>query len=98
MALTAAVFTLVYAGANFVLLFMNLLLPLAVVIVDAAMTLFWMIALAGLGEVGVLQLPCSGFRDDLIIPCQCTKAAFGISFLALYALSSSLSKVVKKGN
>ena len=96
MTITAAVFTMVYVGVNFVLFFMNLLLPLAIVIVDAIITVFWVIALAGLGDSKFLPVSCTYTEYDIFfisitytsIPCRVVKASFGISFLLLCAYSS----------
>ena len=103
MTITAAVFTMVYVGVNFVLFFMNLLLPLAVVIVDAVITVFWVIALAGLGDTKYLPLSCTytdyGYFLSYTytsVPCRVVKAAFGISFLLLYVYSYLLRRWTRR--
>lgn len=90
MTLTAAIFTIFYAITNFVLLSKNRLLPVAIVVVDSLITVFWITALGGLGATKYLSQSCSPFGSlfGLGISCQLVKAAFGISFLILYACPS----------
>ncbi|KAL7272476.1 hypothetical protein RUND412_004707 [Rhizina undulata] len=49
-ALTTALLTIFYAGANVVLYFTDMLLPLAVVCADAFLWVFWLVSVAGSGN------------------------------------------------
>jgi len=101
MALVTALFTIIYFGINLFLLFSNLLLPLAIVIVDAFLLVFWLICIAGFGASGVLSSNCQisveyysySFDYDFtgtLIPCEVAKATFGISFIIFLLFIGSL--------
>lgn len=94
MALVSSLFTIIYVVINFFLLFANLLLPLAIVIVDAFLLVFWLISMAGFGASGFLATDCSyeigygygwsvSYSTGTWVPCEVSKAIFGISFIVL---------------
>ncbi|KAG0634503.1 hypothetical protein HOY80DRAFT_522365 [Tuber brumale] len=100
MTLVSALFTLIYVGINFFLLFSNLLLPLAITITDAFLAVFWLISMAGTGDSGVLSMSnCEvtgiDFYSISIITytstvCQVSKASFALSFLLMLLFIGSL--------
>lgn len=92
MALVSAIFSIIYVGINFFLLFSNLLLPLAITITDAFLAVFWLISMAGTADSGYLAVKdCEFFTTDFLFTyytftstvCQVSKAAFGLSFLLM---------------
>jgi len=99
MALVSALFSIIYVGINFFLLFSNLLLPLAITITDAFLAVFWLISMAGAADSGYLAVKNCEFA--LLIDvfsyisftstvCQVIKAAFALSFLLMLLFIGSL--------
>lgn len=92
MGLVTALFTLIWVAVTFVLLFMGLLLPLAVVCVDAFLLLFYLISMAGVGDSGFVSNSCSlsgydswfGFYDAGTADyCLVSKAVFAFELLSM---------------
>jgi len=97
MALVSAIFSIIYVGINFFLLFSNLLLPLAITITDAFLAVFWLISMAGTADSGFLAVKDCEFvatTTDFFwsyttsfyfksTVCQVSKAAFALSFLLM---------------
>ncbi|RPB05115.1 hypothetical protein L873DRAFT_1798088 [Choiromyces venosus 120613-1] len=98
MSLVSALFSIIYIGINFFLLFTNLLLPLAITVTDAFLAILWLISMAGTGASGVLEInDCKFYTTDFFvvytwtsIACQVSKASFAISFLLLLLFIGSL--------
>lgn len=65
MAVFVALFSALWVGANFALYLRAQLLPLAVVVGDAFITLFLLITVAGTGASGLLSSSCSFGGLDL---------------------------------
>jgi len=103
MALVSALFTIIYFAINLALLFTNLLLPLAIVIVDAFLLVFWLISMAGIGASGVLSSSCkvdtytvdyyyyySYSGTETNTTCEVAKGIFGMSFIIFLLFIGSL--------
>ncbi|CUS09400.1 unnamed protein product [Tuber aestivum] len=92
--LVSALFSLIYIGINFFLLFSNLLLPLAITITDAFLAVFWLISMAGTGDSGILSVSDCGdyyyFYAYLSTVCQVSKASFALSLLLMLLFIGSL--------
>ncbi|PWW79012.1 hypothetical protein C7212DRAFT_356225 [Tuber magnatum] len=91
--LVSALFSLIYIGINFFLLFSNLLLPLAITITDAFLAVLWLVSMAGTGDSGYLAI------SDCVIGwyytytstlCQVSKASFALSFILMLLFIGSL--------
>lgn len=96
MALVSALFSLIYVGINFFLLFSGLLLPLAITITDAFLAVFWLISMAGAGDSGYLAVKDCQFIDLFSLYiwtstlCQVSKAVFALSLLLMLLFIGSL--------
>ncbi|KAI5856387.1 hypothetical protein BZA05DRAFT_388323 [Tricharina praecox] len=88
MGLFIALIILIWMAVNFILFFMGMLLPLAVVIVDAFCTLFLLISMAGTADSGWLALDCSYFYSGSL--CPTIKGAFAMELLAMFLFIASL--------
>jgi hypothetical protein len=96
--LFTSIATLLWSIITIVLYYTNHLLPLAAVIVDAFLTLFWLISFAGTASSGLLAVDCTNYElisggiaflgDDSI--CEVIKGAFAIEFIAFLSLVVSL--------
>ncbi|KAI5777608.1 hypothetical protein EDC01DRAFT_591493, partial [Geopyxis carbonaria] len=93
--LVTALFTLIYVGITFTLLFMNMLLPLAVVIVDAFLLVFYLISMAGTAASGVVGSDCTysslytgiytySLTTYTSTPCVVSKGAFALELLSMF--------------
>lgn len=86
-----AIIIFLWMVANFVLYFMCLLLPLAVVIVDAFCFLFLLIAMAGTASSNYLSVDCAYWKyTDFYSPCSVVKAAFAFELLGMFLFIASL--------
>jgi hypothetical protein len=64
---------------NFVLFFLGVLLPIAVVVVDAFCVFFLLISMAGIAATGVLAIDCKSST-----PCEVAKGEFSLLLLSMY--------------
>lgn len=100
--------------AAFVLYFMGLLLPLAVVIIDVFIFVFLLVSMAGTGSSGYVGSSCVvyliddfSFETTISTPCLVVKANFALELLSMYlptplpptfALSCSWRRKTTGGN
>ncbi|RPB07744.1 hypothetical protein P167DRAFT_393238 [Morchella conica CCBAS932] len=102
--LVCGLFSMLYAAINFGLFYINLLLPLAIVITDAFLVVLWLVAVAGLGDFesrnGIFDENCSAYASSrLRNTCNVIKAAWVFaffSFLVFCATTALASYVLHK--
>ena len=92
MALSTSLLAILWIVATFVLYFIGRLLPLAVVIIDALITVFLFISMMGTDSSGYVASSCQlvfldpffTYTSTLWTPCLVVKASFAMELLSMY--------------